>query len=224
MLRGSIICVVFLVLAATLPVRSFPQDAARPAAKHRILVTNDDGVEAPGLKALVAELARVGEVWVSAPDANRSGASHSTAMMAKPLEVTEHKIEGAVRAVGVSATPADSAAFGIIELGRERSFDIVVSGVNAGANVGLVSHYSGTIGAAMEGARNGLVAVAVSADGSPALAARFTARFVQKLLDEKVKPGLVYSINVPVLPADARPKVVSARMGPGNFLISGFQK
>jgi 5'-nucleotidase len=224
MLRGSIVSVCFTVLAATLAVRSFPQDAAKPAATHRILVTNDDGVEAPGLKALVRELARVGEVWVSAPDTDRSGTSHSTTMMRRPLEVTDHKIEGATRAVGVTGSPSDSATFGILELGKDKTFDIVVSGINAGANIGLVSHYSGTIGAAMEGARNGLVSVAVSADGGYDIAARFTARFVQKLFDEKVKPGLVYSINVPALPADAKPKVVCGRMGPGNFAFSGFQK
>jgi 5'-nucleotidase len=224
MLRRSFL-VSLIVLATATALPSFPQETAvKHTGIYRILVTNDDGVEAPGLKALVVELAKIGEVVVSAPDTDRSGASHSTTIMRKPLEVTDHQIPGATRAVGVSATPADSAAFGIIELGRDKPFDVVVSGVNAGANIGLVSHYSGTIGAAMEGARNGIVSVAVSADGGYALAARFAARFVGKLLDEKVKPGLVYSINVPALPPDAKPKVVCARMGGGNFLISSFQK
>lgn len=102
-----------------------------------------------------------------------------------------------------------------------------MSGINEGANIGIVSHYSGTIGAAMEGARNGLVAVAVSADargGESPIAARFTARFVRKLQDEKVTPGIVYSINVPALPADTIPKVVCAHMGGSNFSVTGFKK
>jgi 5'-nucleotidase len=225
MLRRSLLGVSLLLLATVTAFRVVPQEGSvQKTGIYRILVTNDDGIEAPGLKALVAELAKVGEVEVSAPDVNYSGASHSTSIMRKPLEVIEHQIPGAKRAVGVSATPGDSAAFGILELGRAKPFDVVVSGINAGANIGLVSHYSGTIGAAMEAARNGRLAVAVSADGDYAVAARFTARFVSKLLDEKVKPGIVYSINVPAMAADAKPRVVCARMGEGNFLISGFQK
>lgn len=194
---------------------------------YRILVTNDDGVEAPGLKALVLELAKEGEVSVAAPEVNCSGASQSTRIFQGPMVVTTHQIAGAVIAHGVSGSPADAAMFGIVELGKERPFDVVVSGINEGANVGIASHYSGTVGAAMEAAARGLPAVAVSADNRVhdyALAARFAQRFVHKLRETKPQVGIVFNINVPAEKATDIKGVLVTRMGGSHFSIGGFRK
>ena len=120
-----------------------------PDRAPRILVTNDDGIDAPGLGALVLEMAKVGEVVVVAPANNRSGSSHSISTSGS-LVVEPRNMAGAKEAWAVSGTPADAVSFGIIGIGKKQPFDLVVSGVNRGSNVGLVAHYSGTVGAAME--------------------------------------------------------------------------
>ena len=188
-----------------------PQESPRP----RILVTNDDGFDSPGLVALVAALSEVGDVVVSAPDGNRSGASLSTVALRGEHGVRRAPIEGASEAWAVDATPADAAAFGILHLAGDRGFDLVVSGINAGPNVGSISHYSGTVGAAMDAAGRGYTAIAISqADyRNPARAADFAATFARRLLDEGGAPGVVYNVNVPMYAEDEPQPVVVAPMG-----------
>lgn len=208
----SLLC--SLALAGSVLFASAPpvqEDAPRP----RILVTNDDGFDSPGLAALVAALSEVGDVVVSAPDGNRSGASLSTVVLRGEHAVRRTEMEGASEAWAVDATPADAAAFGVLHLSGERGFDLVVSGINAGPNVGSLSHYSGTVGAAMDAAGRGFTAMAVSqADyRNPAPAAEFAASFAKRLLDEGGEPGVVYNVNVPMYRGDAPQPVVVAPMG-----------
>lgn len=128
----------------------------------RILFTNDDGVFSPGLRALILAFAREGdELFVSAPDGERSGASHSFTML-MPLRAREVLIPGAeqVPAYAVSGTPVDC-----VKLAYGNLFpkpDLLISGINLGANRGTDIFYSGTVSAAMEGALLGIPAVAVS--------------------------------------------------------------
>ena len=138
-------------------------ETGRESAKaHRILVSNDDGIDSPRLHALVAELAKIGEVIVVAPASNRSGASHSMSTWRLPTVVTEHEIKGAAAAQAVSGTPADAVNFGLFTHGLEKPFDVVVSGINRGHNVAEDVVYSGTAGAAMEGGLSGIRSIALS--------------------------------------------------------------
>ncbi|MGB0685818.1 MAG: 5'/3'-nucleotidase SurE [Planctomycetota bacterium] len=199
---------------------------ARPAAQEptswRILVVNDDGIDNPRLAALVAAMAELGEVVVTAPDSNRSGASQSSQVFSTPMVVTPREIPGATAAWALSGTPADCAAYGVIALGGERGFDLVVSGINSGSNVGEVAHYSGTVGAATEGAMRGIPAIAVSEESriaDPSFSAAFAVRFARRLLEEGAAPGVVYSINVPT----AEPQGVAVTpMGGMLYQLRGF--
>jgi 5'-nucleotidase len=195
--------------------RNVQEEAPRP----RILLTNDDGFESAGLAALVQALSEVGDVVVSAPDGNRSGASLSTVILRGEHGVRRAAMEGASEAWAVDATPADAAAFGLLHLSGERGFDLVVSGINAGPNVGSLSHYSGTVGAAMDAAGRGYTAMAISqADyRNPGPAAEFAATFARRLLDEGGEPGVVYNVNVPRYAGDDPQPVVVAPMG-GQFI------
>lgn len=190
-----------------------------PTRAPRILVTNDDGIDSPGLAALVVELAKVGEVVVAAPRQNCSGSSHSVRIRG-PLRVVSHKVAGAKEAWAVDGTPADAVRFGILGIGKDSRFDMVVSGINRGANVGLVAHYSGTVGAAMEGVYQGVPGIAVSEASSQrdhGIAARFVARFVKELWSRGSPPGIGYNINVPGGSEAELRGVVVARMG-GSFI------
>jgi len=217
-------CLAVPALAALTAQAQEDDDQAQP--RPRILVTNDDGWDAPGLKAVVAALAEVGEVVVCAPSDNRSGASHSTEVLGGEHEARPTQVEGAAQAWAVEGTPSDSVSFGVLGLGAERGFDLVVSGINSGPNVGEVAHYSGTVGAGMEAVGLGVAAIAVSQsdrrDYEPA--ARFTARLARKLLSEGAAPGVLLSVNVPSFEGDGdeTQPVVVAPMG-GRFLkLRGF--
>jgi len=150
--------------------------------RFRILVTNDDGIETAGIQTLAESLRSVADEVVVAPDGNRSGTSHATS--GAPLVVREFRDGSRSLGYGVSGFPADAVRFGLIELGGDHGFDLVVSGINVGANVGNVSHLSGTVGAAMEAIYQGVPAIAVSqeaADTDYALAAAFVTRLVEQL-------------------------------------------
>ena len=126
----------------------------------KVLISNDDGVFAPGLAALVRAFAAAGhEVTVCAPDGQRSAASQSLTI-ARPLVVREVQVEGAERAFAIGGTPADCVKLGLACLCPEA--EAVVSGVNHGYNAGSDVLYSGTVGAAMEGALSGRPALAIS--------------------------------------------------------------
>ena len=130
-----------------------------------ILVSNDDGIQAEGLRVLTAALAAVpgNQVYVSAPDGQRSACGHGISML-EVLKIYRREVPGAVWARSVSGTPADCVKFGIKHLKKEMGVDIdvVFSGINHGGNIGSDVHYSGTVSAAAEGILCGVPAVAVS--------------------------------------------------------------
>lgn len=115
----------------------------------RILITNDDGIEAVGIRLLVEWAMGIGDVTVVAPKLEQSGKSHGIELI-KPIEVKERDIFGGVRAYSVDSTPADCIRFGI--LGLREKYDLVLSGINCGANLGKDIVYSGTVGAVFEAA------------------------------------------------------------------------
>jgi 5'-nucleotidase len=163
-----------------------------------ILLTNDDGIFAPGLAAIYKKLIRLGKVSVVAPAEGKSGASHSITL--EPLMCDKVDLTGKFAGYSVSGSPADCVKLGIMELTAE-PIDLVVSGMNHGANVGVNVYYSGTVAAAMEAAFFSIPSVALSVayeeDTDFDAAAEYGLGVIEKLLP--LGPGSVININVPML-------------------------
>jgi 5'-nucleotidase len=160
-----------------------------------ILVTNDDGVHAPGIKALAAALASKGEVHVVAPDREVSACSQSLTLK-HPLRA--EKVEERVYAV--DGTPADCVNLALVKLLPRRP-DLVVSGINRGANLGEDVFYSGTVGGAREGTFFGVPSIAMSlavrADGDFRPAADFASRLAAMVLEKGLPERTLLNVNVP---------------------------
>ncbi len=167
------------------------------SSRPRILVTNDDGFSAEGIQVLAGALEGLGELWVIAPDSEQSAVSHALTLE-RPLRV---------RSVGerrylVDGTPTDCVTLGISSLMNGSPPDIVVSGINRGANMGVDVHYSGTVSAAFEGVILGAPAIAVSQivgkgmswDAAAAVARELTAW----VLDHGLPKDTLLNVNVPL--------------------------
>ena len=179
----------------------------------KILLSNDDGYRAEGLEALRLALKPLGKVTTVAPDRNRSGASNSLTL---DVPVRAIRIEdGSYYCTG---TPTDCVHLAISGL-FDFEHDIVVSGVNDGANLGDDTLYSGTVAAAVEGRYLGLPAIAVSLcveSGSPrnfASAARVAARLVERMAQSPLQGSIILNVNVPDLPDGALRGVRVTRLG-----------
>jgi 5'-nucleotidase len=164
----------------------------------RILVTNDDGIRAPGLRALAEALAPLGEVTVVAPEREQSCAGHAITLH-KPLRMNPARLEGVAKAFSVSGTPADCVVLARFE--EEGPPDLVVSGINAGANLGEEVFYSGTVAAAMEGCLQNLRSIAISVtayhDCDFRGAAQFIARLAPAYVTAQMPEGMLLNVNVP---------------------------
>ncbi len=171
-----------------------------------ILLTNDDGIYAPGLWALYQELRQLGEVSVVAPESEQSAVGHAISL-ANPLRVKKVSLEGGVQGWAVSGTPADCVKIALSELLPEPP-QMVVSGLNLGPNVGINVLYSGTVSAATEASILGVRAMAVSlnsykAEADFAAAARLARETVARLRSwPGWKKGVCLNINLPALPPD----------------------
>ncbi|NLD44372.1 MAG: 5'/3'-nucleotidase SurE [Chloroflexi bacterium] len=172
-----------------------PHGGRRPL----LLVSNDDGVFAPSLPALRAALEPVGEVAIVAPEHNWSAAGH-TKTLHKPLRVNEVLLADGHTALAASGSPSDCVALAMLGI-VERRPDLVISGINRGANVGYDLTYSGTVAAAMEAVIWGVAAIAISlAAYEPEtyeVAARFAAFLAERLLREERPYPLLLNVNVP---------------------------
>jgi 5'-nucleotidase len=227
MMKPAAFALLLLSLGALMPAakRTEQPDLHQLPDKPRILVVNDDGIQSAGIAALAESLSEIGEVIVVAPDGNRSGTSASSTLFSTTLSVKKVDIQGATEAYSVSGTPTDAADFGLVHIGKDRPFDIIVSGINAGSNVGEVAHYSGTVGAAMEGPAFGIPGIAISQSGRRNFdrSARFAATFLRQLIDKGADTGVVYSINVPNKPKEEL-DVSPAPMGGRYLQFGNFRK
>lgn len=183
----------------------------------RILLTNDDGYQAPGIRALYDALSEVADVTVVAPDRQRSAVSLGITLE-DPLRAWSIDHTG-MKGFAVNGTPADCVKMGMGELVKETP-DFVFSGINQGTNVGLNCNYSGTVAGAVEGALNGIPSIAVSLlsftqkDYSvPARAARLV---LEKLETFQMTPYEVLNVNVPDLPMD---KIKGIRVAPVSHAL-----
>ena len=170
-----------------------------------ILIANDDGIWAAGIRALADALSQKANVYICAPDSQRSAAGHGMSMN-KPLYAEEVKYENAVKAYAISGTPADCVKLGLKLLEKDGvKIDMVYSGINLGSNVGTDIIYSGTVAAALEGAMNGYPSVAVSVDSHEAqhfeMACELAVSAMENAYD-KMAPGVILNINTPDLPKE----------------------
>ena len=166
-----------------------------------ILLTNDDGIFAPGLAAMYDQLTEIGRVSVVAPDVSRSGASHSISL--EPLICQQVQLPGTFSGYSVQGSPADCVKLAVMELidKDDGPIDMVVSGINHGANVGINIYYSGTVAAAMEAAFYQIPAIAVSAALEENLdienAAAYACNIIKKLLP--LTESDIINVNIPRL-------------------------
>jgi 5'-nucleotidase len=170
-----------------------------------ILVTNDDGYYAPGIRTLVKALTRLGRVVVVAPDSERSATGHSLTLY-HPLRLELKTDEDGLQVYSCNGMPTDCVSLALYFLLREKP-DLLVSGINAGGNLGDDITYSGTVMAAMEGATQGVNSMAVSLvtekiHDNYEPAAEFAVKFADKLMNQGSPEGVFFSINVPSVPPE----------------------
>lgn len=167
----------------------------------RILITNDDGITAEGIRTLASELQEEHEITVIAPDTQKSACGHSITIY-RPLTVKEHKIEGLnCKCFSIDGTPADCVKMGINKL-IDGKVDLIISGINDGLNVGTDVLYSGTVSAAIEGAIYKIPSIAVSMDRENGrikyeVAALFIKKLLRNLDVTTIGNDIVLNINVP---------------------------
>ena len=177
----------------------------------KLLLTNDDGIEAPGLAALVQSMDGLGTLHLVAPHDVQSGASHAM-MDRSPLRVTPRNLPGAASAHAVEGRPADCTRLGLRHYARD--VDWVVSGINAGGNLGMDVYYSGTVAAAREAAIMGRPAIAISQfmrtrEGLDwQRAARWAGHLIRVVMALPQRPGRFWNINLPQPTTEAPPDVV----------------
>lgn len=174
-----------------------------------ILLTNDDGIRAPGLVAIYRELTTLGEVHVVAPETVQSAAGHGITL-STPLLTQRVTVQETFTGVSVDGRPADCVKLAVAKI-LPRKPDLVISGINSGANVGINVIYSGTVAAAIEAAFLGLPAIALSLylrSEIPidyARTAKLSMRVIRQILDAGLKGGQVVSVNLPPLRPDESP-------------------
>jgi 5'-nucleotidase len=186
----------------------------------RILLTNDDGIYAPGLEALYEALLRIGTVDVVAPSVEQSGVSHSITYL-EPLLVQSVFRDGSLFGHAVRGSPADCVKLGMLQLCGATP-DLVVSGINAGANTGINVLYSGTVAGAIEGAFFGITSIAVSLTSSDnpdyRKAAVLATRLIEQILASGSTPGQLWNMNFP----ESRPDwPIGVRTVPMGLELSG---
>ena len=195
-----------------------------------VLLTNDDGIRAPGLAALASAFSGAGHrVFACAPDRERSAASHSGTFN-RPLHARAVALPDVERAWSTDGTPADCAQLGLF-LAREAGIDLVVSGINRGMNMGGACVYSGTVAAAVEAAMCGVQALAVSLYIDPwgtseedyGAAARVALRVAEWMPAHPLPLGVMYNLNVPALPYERLKGIAAARLAPVFLDAPSFQ-
>jgi 5'-nucleotidase len=184
-----------------------------------ILLTNDDGIQAEGLWALYDRFAPSHRITVVAPDRERSAVGHAITLHA-PIRADIVSMNGAKRAYAVNGTPADCIKLAVSELVAQEP-DLVISGINPGANVGANINYSGTLAAAREATLYGIPAMAVSIQGrSPAFyedAAAFVEKLTRTINQHGLPQGTLLNVNIPDLPRQKLKGIRLSRQGNEHF-------
>lgn len=186
----------------------------------RILLTNDDGIHARGIYALVKELSSIAEIYMVAPDRERSGTGHSITVF-EPIKASPTRIEGVKNAWIIGGTPVDCVKMAICRL-IDKKIDLVVSGINHGPNLGTDVLYSGTVSAAAEGVIMGCPSVAVSLNSYDEnmdfeFAAKMTRSIIEIILKKGISQQTLLNINIPGIPADKIKGIRVTKLGVRNY-------
>lgn len=195
--------------------------------KKRILITNDDGIDADGIRRLAQEALRYGEVWVVAPDTERSAASHSITLR-KPIDIYPYEgfgIKG-VHAYSCKGTPADCIRVGALGVMPMKP-DIVMSGINYGYNAATDVQYSATVGAALEAAFQGFHAIAFSegAGGAHETTDAYLDAVIEELIDKPLAYGQIFNVNFPDIPiSECRGILRDRRVSRGMFYRDSYDE
>lgn len=190
----------------------------------RILLSNDDGISAKGIYALAEVFAKDNEVIICAPDIERSACSHSISVFS-PLRIKKYDIGLPVEAYSCNGTPADCILFALNELCDQKP-DLLISGINAGSNVGQDVFYSGTVSAAFEGATHNVRSIAISLTtpnkiGNYYPSAEFLHKFITENGIEILEQGAVLNVNTP--PLDMLDNYKLCRLGKHQYNL-GYEK
>ena len=169
----------------------------------RILITNDDGIDTLGIRLLAKWAQKLGEVTVVAPKVEQSGKSQSIEFI-KRIEIKQVPFIEGITAYSMDSSPADCVRFGVV--GLKQSYDLVLSGVNCGVNLGADLVYSGTVGAIFEAARMGIPAIAFSSfpDGQEAAVAHFDEAYEYIQKNNLFNENKIYNVNIPPKPKGIR--------------------
>lgn len=196
------------------------RNTGAPANRPRILVTNDDGIHAPGIRELARALRPLGQVTIVAPDSERSAVGHAITL-SDPIKMRAVRDDERLLGYAVGGTPADSVKLAVCALLRRRP-DLVVSGINLGPNAGIAILYSGTVSAATEGTLLDIPSMAVSLNtySEPlwATAARAAAELAGRLLRHPLPRGVLLNVNVPNLPWERIRGYAAAPMARSRFV------
>lgn len=186
----------------------------------KILVTNDDGIAARGIYALINELKLIADLYVASPDRERSATGHSITVF-EPIKAVRKNIADVHGAWVIGGTPVDCVKLAISRLVPD-DVDLVISGINHGPNLGTDVLYSGTVSAAAEGVIMGIPSIAVSLDSYEedmdfAFAAKFVKRMVLTLMKAGIEPQTLLNVNIPPLPEDRIKGIRITKLGTRNY-------
>lgn len=166
--------------------------------KRKILITNDDGILSDGIERLAKAALKFGEVWVVAPDSQRSAMSHSITLR-EPIEAypVDFPVEG-VKAFKTTGTPADCVRVGSLNIMPQKP-DVILSGINFGYNTASDLQYSATAGAAFEGSFQGVRSIAFSepATGNHVITDNYLESVLEELIDASIEQGMIWNVNFP---------------------------
>jgi 5'-nucleotidase len=173
--------------------------------KPVILISNDDGIDADGIKALANEIKRFAEIYVIAPNTQMSAVGHSITM-SSPIRYTKHLIEKDLQGFAVDGTPADAVKLGVRTILKDKKIDLCISGINQGSNVAINIIYSGTVSAATEGTILGIPSFAISLTSYTykdfSVAAKFASKLAKIILKNGLPHGTILNVNVPAVPKE----------------------
>ncbi|MEM7656343.1 MAG: 5'/3'-nucleotidase SurE [Bacteroidota bacterium] len=189
--------------------------------RPHILISNDDGIQAPGILALVEVAKEFGDVTVVAPDSAQSGMGHAISI-AKPLRVYKEILPDGTLGYALSGTPADCVKFATGVMMKEPA-DLVLSGINHGANSSVSSIYSGTLSAAREGAMQGLPSIGFSLchflhDGDMSAAKAIARKVIAESLKKELQGGYLLNVNIPYLPLEEIKGIRITRQAKGRWI------
>ena len=196
-------------------------DRSTNAAIPNILLCNDDGIFAPGIAALHRAVGHLGQLTVAAPDVERSATGHAITLEA-PIRCKQVQMPGGDMGNAIGGTPADCVKLAVRELMKDTPPDIVLSGINIGANTGISVLYSGTVSAASEAAIHNIPSIAFSlcsyTDLQWEVAGRIAAELTEKFLKNPPPAGILLNVNIPNLPYDEIKGIRATQMGRSRFI------